>query len=91
MLAGSARAHVIGRLSGRALAGLPLAEGVTRQPGLRHRIGGGGIAGWLLPHWSQARRLPGSAEPKRQAGPRQSSAGCQSTGGGSEPCLMMLA
>jgi hypothetical protein len=31
------------------------------------------------------------SRPGGRAGPRQSSAGCQSTGGGSEPCLMMLA
>jgi hypothetical protein len=42
-----------------------------------------------------ARHGHGSCLPARdrggRAGPRQSPAGCQSTGGGSEPCLMMLA
>jgi hypothetical protein len=59
--------------------------------GLRARPGSRGISSWRVPCRSQARRLPASAGPRRQAARGQSSAGCQSTGGGSEPCLMMLA
>ncbi len=52
----------------------------------------GGLGGWRAP-----RRFPGAAAalPAQDWGGkaelRQSPAGCQSTGGGSVPCLMMLA
>ncbi len=40
---------------------------------------------------SRAGPRHGGSRPARQTRLCQSSAGCQSTGGGSEPCLMMLA
>jgi len=66
----------------------------------RERRGGGrhcesGSAAVLSAGASRAGSRRGGCLPARdrggRAGPRQSSAGCQSTGGGSEPCLMMLA
>ena len=73
---------------------LPAGRGRERRRGVRD--GESGSAAAVLPAGaSRAGSRGGSCLPARdepaEAGPGQSSAGCQSTGGGSEPCLMMLA